>query len=319
MREYWPTCTQSTATIHPYPSDQPVNSLGRSHPHPPSTTLSPLERFQLWHRQYSLKSFYDRVDSGQQFLKLLQAIVIVAARDQLNARWTDMWGLAGTCMRLAIPMRLYESRLVPNRPAMTCPPAKDPLEQAEMDRTWWMAYLVERTCSMWTTWPLQMADDEITCELPVLQSSFDAGSGTLLGTQTIQDSDLYTEHPLHHRDSLVMTIKVVKLFAEVQRFFRFYQRKPHSTERYLDDPDLRILISKANLLRLGLPPDLRKPNVIPSNGKFDRDLLSAMMLLHGVSIVLGEPLITSATRHHDVARFAMMATRAILSMLYDRE
>ena len=229
-----------------------------------------------------------------------------------------MWSLAGTAMRLAVPMRLYESRLVPNRPSMTCPPAKDALQQAEMDRTWWMAFLLERTSSMWTTWPLQMADDEITCELPVLQSTFLAGQGELLGVQSFDDAALYTDHPPCHQDSLVLTIKVVKLFAEVQRFFRFYQRRAHSTDRYLVEPKLRVLMSQANLLRLSLPLSLRKPTQPSSaDGHIDRDLLSSTMMLHGVSIILGEPLITATTRHHDVARSALMAIRAILSMLYD--
>ncbi len=116
---------------------------------------------------------------------------------------------------------------------------------------------MERTASMWTTWPLAMAEDEISCELPVLQSTYDKGYGDLLGVQSIHAKDLYINHPPRHLDSFPLFIKAVKLFADAQRFFRSYQRQKHSIDRYINEPGLHLLLSQVNLFRLSIPVHMR--------------------------------------------------------------
>jgi len=286
---------------------------------------SALGRFRLWHRRQALEAVTMYVDRGQDFLQLLQATILITASDQLNAWWADVWQMAGSCIRLAVPMRIYQSSAIPPSSFTAsgdgaCPDAKDPLEQAEMDRTWWMAYLMERTASMWTTWPLAMAEDEISCELPVLQSTYDKGYGDLLGVQSIHAKDLYINHPPRHLDSFPLFIKAVKLFADVQRFFRSYQRQKHSIDRYINEPGLHLLLSQVNLFRLSIPVHMRRPTEHQAaGGQLDRDLLAAIMLAHGTSVALGEPLATKDTWQHDLARMGLGAIRTILSLLYDSE
>lgn len=173
---------------------------------------------------------------------------------------------------------------------------------------------------MWTTWPVAMADDEITCELPVLQSTFDQGYGNLKGIQSLDAHDLYSNHPPCHFDSLSLFIKAVKLFTEAQRFLRFYQRRPHTVERYINEPNLRLLLSQVNLFRLSIPAHLRRPTRdLAAGGQLDRDLLTAIMLAHATSIALGEPLVTRDTWQHDLATMGLGSIRAILSLVYDSE
>ena len=286
--------------------------------------LDPLTRFQSWHRRQALEGVTIYVDRGQQFLQLIQTVILIAATDQLNAWWNDLWQLSAYCIRLAIPLRIYESSKGAPLSDLSgfgepgCPGVEDPMEQAEMDRTWWMAYLMERTASVWTTWPLVMADDEITCELPVLQSTYDAGYGDLIGVQTLHSADLYSTHTPRHADPLNLLIKAVKLLADAQRFIRFYKRQTHSIKRYLSEPGFHLLVSHVHSFKLSLPADMRKPTAcLSEGGSVDRDLLAAVMLVHATTIVLGEPFLSSDMWQHGVARMAQGAIRAILSLVYD--
>jgi hypothetical protein len=108
------------------------------------------------------------------------------------------------------------------------PPAATPLEQAERDRTWWVVYTIERAVGSSCPWPGAIQDSEVTVELPVLQSTFDFGSGELQGVQTLQSPDLYTFTPPRHVDSLTIYIKALKLYSDAQTWFRLYTRGPHA-------------------------------------------------------------------------------------------
>jgi hypothetical protein len=84
------------------------------------------------------------------------------------------------------------------------------------------------------------------------------------------------------------------------------------------DPQLRLLLSQINAFRLSWPAPLRRPTQVPSN-QFDADLIAAHMMTHGATIALGEPLVTKEHWTNDIARVALSAVRAILSLLYDSE
>ena len=335
--DYRPTGTPLGAVMHPE-LDHELQG-GKQQEHRSSETYRPLlfpndsaahggsglSRFRLWHRRQALEGIALYADKGLRYLELLQATILVTASDQLNARWVDLWQLAASCLRLAVPMRLYQSHaLSTNGPAeigqIQCGDTTDTLEQAEKDRTWWMAFLMERTATMWSTWPLSLADEEIMTELPTTQSAYDAGHGELMGTQSIQDPDLYSKHPERHTDSLCFLIKAIKLFADSQRFFRFYQRRPHSVERYLDEPGLQILLSQVNAYRLSLPEHVRRPtNKLMSGQRLDVDQLAAVMSIHATMIVIAEPLVAKQTWKYDLASLGLRAVRAILSLVYDSE
>ena len=333
-RTYWPVGTPLSAWAHPE-TDAEIGDWG-SDKHDLTGALhlsgktavgdgfDPLTRFQSWHRRQALEGVTIYVDRGQQFLQLIQAVILIAATDQLNAWWNDLWQLSASCIRLAIPLRVYESSQVAHFSDLSgfgepgCPGVSDPMEQAEMDRTWWMAYLMERTASLWTTWPLVMADDEITCELPVLQSTYEVGYGDLIGVQTLHSAEFFSAHPPRHVDSLSLLIKAVKLLADAQRFIRFYKRQRHSIKRYLSEPGFHLLVSHVHSFKLGLPADMRRPTIcLSEGGALDRDLLTVLMLVHATTIVLGEPFLSSDMWQHSVARMAQGAIRAILSLVYD--
>lgn len=286
---------------------------------------SPLLRFQIWHRRQALEGATLWSDQGKHFLQLLQAMVLVTAADQINAWWDDAWALSGSCMRFAMPLRIHESPLLAHRglsgfAACGCPDVTDALELAEMARTWWMVYLVERSASMWTTWPPGMPDDEISCELPVLQSTYEAGYGDLVGSQYITDDTLFSHHPAEHQDPLVFQIKAVKLFVDIRKFIRTYQRKEHSIERYMSEPGFRLFLSRINTFRLGLPAAVKKPTLNLVEGiPLDREALVVAMMSHVAMVVLGEPFLTVESWEDAVGKLVLASIRAVLSFLYDSE
>ena len=339
LRSYWPTGTPLGAKQHPeydYEIQTTSASAFTGNSASVGTALhlsgktaipstNPLNRFRIWHRRQAIEMAVTYSDRGEKYIQLIQTLVLVTGSDQLNSNWVDLWQLSASCLRLAVPLRMYSSgSMAENAPMpnsnMTCPPRVDPMTQAEKDRTWWMAWIVERTSTMWTTWPLSLADDEITTELPVLQSTYDAGYGDLVGVQSIQDPNLYSEHPGCHLDSLALFIKATKLFADAQRFFRFHQRQPHTIERYMREPVLHVLLSQANAFRLSLPVGMRKPTEkLAAGGKLDRDMLVTVLMLHGTLIVLGEPMILRDSWQDRLPKLALGAIRVMLSLLYDSE
>lgn len=196
---------------------------------------------------------------------------------------------AGGCIRMAIPLQLNESTNVPEEALqrfrhVLIPPATDPKEQALRDRTWWMAYITERSVNMSTTWAEALHDSEITVELPVAQAIYNSGTGEeLQGVQTLHSPDLFSAHPPRHADGFVLYIKAIKLYSDVSRFFRQYGRGAHSVAGYLAHPQLRMFLSQINAFRLSFPPHLRRPTGDGLRGGkgLDVDLVSAIMITHG--------------------------------------
>jgi hypothetical protein len=135
---------------------------------------------------------------------------------------------------------------------------------------------------MSTAWADALHDDEITLELPVTQAVFNMGVGDIRGTQTLHSPDLFSSHPPHHADGLVLYIKAVKLYTDVSRFFRQYGRGSHSVAGYLAHPKLRLFLSQINAFRLSFPPHLRRPTGDGSHGGkgLDVDLISTIMITH---------------------------------------
>ncbi|WVQ77083.1 hypothetical protein IAR50_006766 [Cryptococcus sp. DSM 104548] len=331
---YFPVGTPSQASTHPVnDSDMPElyanrsvlpqhASGGFSNKMSPMTSMA---RFQLWHRRKAFETFYDYVDKGDKFLQCLQAQIIATTVDQYNAWWTDVWIETGTCVRIATPLRIHESPHLTDTSLrkfanLLLAPASSPMEQAERDRTWWMTYLLERNVAASTAWPTALVDDEITVELPVLQSTFDAGYGELYGTQTLHSPNCLTNHPPEHRDSLCFLIKSMKLLSEVNVFFRRYSRGSHSIADYVTNPTFRILLSQINSFRMSFPPECRRPtqNVLGEGANaLDRDLIMALWITHSAIMGLGEPLITKESWMDEGARITLSAIRATLSLLYD--
>lgn len=261
--------------------------------------------------------------------------------DAYNAWWTDLWMEAGACIRMAVPLQLNESAKVPEDALqrfrhVLIPPAANAQEQALRDRTWWMAYITERSVNMSTAWAEALHDSEVTVELPVTQAIFEAGSGDLQGTQTLQSTDLFSSHPPHHADGFVLYVKALKLWTDVSRFFRQYGRGSHSVAGYLAHPQLRLFLSQINAFRLSFPPHLRRPTGDGTRGAkgLDTDLISTIMITHAcvplmsargiwlidrITLALGEPVINKDMVHSECAKMCLSAIRAVLSLLYDSE
>ncbi|WVQ82647.1 hypothetical protein IAT38_004779 [Cryptococcus sp. DSM 104549] len=333
-RAYFPVGTPVTSMKHPEHdfdlcSDEGRGGIAASF-HCNSAvrcSATPMARFQLWHRRKSFETFYRYVDRGDKFLQCLQAQVIASTVDQYNAWWTDLWIEAGNCVRISTPMRINES---PNCPesslrrysSLLLPPSESPLEQAERDRVWWCVYVLEKSVTATTTWPSSLSDDEITVELPVLQSSFDRGFGDLTGVQTLQSPDLLTHHPPRHLDSFCFLIKSLKILSDISIFFRRYSRGKHSVAGYVHNPSFRMLLSQVNSFRMSFPPEFRRPTqplqgLVGGSESLDRDLLAALWITHSAIMGLGEPLITKDTWMDEGARMTLSAIRASLSLLYD--
>ncbi|ORY33727.1 hypothetical protein BCR39DRAFT_518895 [Naematelia encephala] len=347
-RAYFPVGSSWEDIIHPEHDFETPSVLDRRFPggskHLGGKTavnaVTPLGRFQMWHRRKSFESVAFYFDRGEKFLQCVQAHILASAVDQFNGWYTDFWMESAAGIRMAIPMLLNESPStyshtdstlygalmitdrVPGsleRTTILIPVDGDtPVKQAEKDRTWWMAYILERCGTLSTTWPTSLPDSEITVELPVLQSVYDSCFGELTGVQTLQSADLFSRHPPIHQDGLVLYIKAVKLFTDVNNFFRRYTRGVHSVSKYIQDPNLRLLLSQINSFRMAIPPQMRRPTQLMTNPDgLDGDLVTAIMVAHGAVISLAEPLVNRETWRNEIAKLGLTAVRAILSLLYD--
>ncbi|WVO16947.1 hypothetical protein L204_104633 [Cryptococcus depauperatus] len=332
-KAYFPVGSTANTLVHPernFDTDSSLETGTNASQYFISSTFrsspSPMARFQLWHRRKAFETFYHYVDRGDKFLQCLQAQVIATTVDQYNAWWTDLWIESGMCVRIATPMRINDSPNMPEsslRRQSGCllPPAQSALEQAERDRSWWMIFILERSVTASTTWPTSLVDDEITVELPCLQSVYDQGYGDLAGSQSLQSPDLLSFHPPEHRDSLCFYIKALKILGDVNVFFRRYSRGRHSISEYISNPTFRILLSQVNTFRMSFPPEFRGRSTQKAMGdrgaNIDRDLIIALWITHSAIMSLGEPLITKDTWMEEGARVTLSAIRATLSLLYD--
>lgn len=232
-----------------------------------------------------------------------------------------MWLHSGSCLRAAIPLRLYEA---PDADHISLTGfsermriyAKSPIDQAEMDRTWWMAYLLDRSISVWTDRPVFLADEEITCPLPVLQQTYNIGF-PLTPEQSLIDHNFYSSFPMPHQDPLAVYIKAVKLFSDTHRFFRLYQRRPHTVDRYRSEAGYHTILSQIATFRLAIPNSLRQGT--PESPTLDRDLLIGMMYLEATTLILAMPLMTKETWFDGGAKAGVTAIRAVLAMVYECE
>ena len=223
-------------------------------------------------------------------------------------------------MRISIPLGINESpapaTALERQMRLLLPMADDPLDQAERDRTFWMCYILERTTNMSTVWATCMDNSDITVELPVLQTTYDRGYGELKGKQTLHSPDFFSNHPEEHADGLSLMIKSVKLITDVLAFLRRYARGPHSITKYVNEPQLRTLLSTINIFRQSFPAHLRRHRQLLSTD-IDPDALTATMIAHAAAILLCEPLLTPSTWKSDLANVGLAAIRANLSILYD--
>ena len=103
--------------------------------------------------------------------------------------------------------------------------------------------------------------------------------------------------------------------------------------KFVQDPTLRLLLSKINAFRLGLPPQFRRPaQGLGESGVLDGELVAAMMLTHGLvrrsnqdsdliraMLMLGEPLVDKDNWTNEMMRLSLSGIRAILSLLYESE
>ena len=116
-RAYWPIATAPEATQHPEHDFEIRTTTNHSYNlmggklYVDSTNQvqpTPLGRFQFWHRRKSFAAVSRHFDSGKKILQALQAQLITTHVDVMNAWWVDAWMEAGTCVRMAVPMRLNE-------------------------------------------------------------------------------------------------------------------------------------------------------------------------------------------------------------------
>ncbi|KAK4685111.1 hypothetical protein P7C73_g5047, partial [Tremellales sp. Uapishka_1] len=286
---YFPIGTPSSVTVHPqrdfqdsaiYEREVLVGSL-----HNNMGGETPLARFQSWHRRKSISGMTAYFDRGEHLLQCLQDLP------------------EGALEKLSHMLLM---------PSMTA------IEQAERERTFWMVYMLDRFVAMSTTWPTALAEEDVSVELPVPQDVYLAGTGNLVGHQTMTSPDFYSSHPPESIDSFGLLIKSLRLFTAVNAFFRKYTRGVHSVSKYVNDPAVRLLLSQLSTFRLSFPASLRRPvESLHQTQKLDTDALAAVLVIHGATLSLGEPLVTKDHWHDEVPRIALSAIRAGLSIVYN--
>lgn len=192
--------------------------------------------------------------------------------------------------------------------------ASSELEQAQRDRVWWCVYLTERAAATGSLWPNAIADDDITVELPIARHIFDSGVGDLVGVQTFQSPDFYSNHPLQHRDTLSMYIKVTRIMSDVLTFMRKYSRGLHTFKRFFSDPRFQQVFANIGTLRSSMPEEFRTSTTNTPHGPVvDPDKYTMIDLLHCALITIGGPLITHQTWMLPQSRHILHEIRHVVS------
>lgn len=212
-RAYFPTGTSRNERLHPETdfdnafggATQPSGML--SFNSKVSGTGTPRSRFQMWHRRKCVEGHSAHLSSGVALLESMYATAMVSFMDYSNGWFVDMWmeSCSGARLGMGLNLNLSSSRsrvgssdpTVNNNDTLErnignlLGPPKTAIEQAERDRLWWMAFLMEKLVCCGMTWPHLVVDDEITVELPVNQAIYEEGRDNLIGVQTLSSPDFY--------------------------------------------------------------------------------------------------------------------------------
>ncbi|CAE6347869.1 unnamed protein product [Rhizoctonia solani] len=181
--------------------------------------------------------------TGKRLLESLQTLICVCWWYMIHTRWADLWIISGNAMRLSIPLGLCGARgydeilwgpnfgdtSFQNFKENILPATTDFIELETRKRTFWMAFVTDRTHSSATAWPAALDELDIGQSFPYPLEIFEAGlpPSTKEPPQKLCTPDMLTNHHPGLTDDGILFLKSIEIA-------RILLHDPHCK---LDDPN----------------------------------------------------------------------------------
>ncbi|CAE6348021.1 unnamed protein product [Rhizoctonia solani] len=218
--------------------------------------------------------------TGKRLLESLQTMIIVCWWYMIHTRWVDLWILSGNAMRLSIPLGLcgargydeilwgpnFGDKSYPNFKENVLPPSSDFIELETRKRTFWMAFITDRTHSSATAWPAALDELDIGQTFPYPLEMFEAGLPPIANgsPQKLSTPDMLTNHPLGFTDDGILFLKSIEVLSRVTVFNNRVRTRYVDATNVPAAPAFKVLDETITAYLQSIPHSFQ--NVITSQG-----------------------------------------------------
>ncbi|KAF8603155.1 hypothetical protein BDV93DRAFT_173771 [Ceratobasidium sp. AG-I] len=269
--------------------------------------------------------------TGKRLLESHQALICVCWWYVIHTRWVDLWITAGTVMRLTVPMGLCGSRgydeilwgpnfgdtAYPNFKENLLPRTNDFVELETRKRTFWMAFVTDRTHSSATAWPMALDELDIGQSFPYPLEIFEAGippSGYgSTDNQKLSSPDILTNHPPELTDDGTLFLKAIELMGRITAFNTRVRTRYSDATNVSSAPAFQMLDDTITAFLQNIPKDRYSTFI---EGRFFSLGVSAIALPHVARILLHDPHCQLDKADDLSTQKCLLASRALLNLTY---
>lgn len=269
--------------------------------------------------------------TGKRLLESVQALICVCWWYVIHTRWADLWITTGTVIRLTVPMGLCGSRgydeilwgpnfgdtSYPNFKESFLPKSDDFIELETRKRTFWMAFVTDRSHSAATAWPVALDELDIGQSFPYPLEVFEAGIRPIgYGTtdsQKLSTPDILTNHPPEFTDDGILFLKAIELMGRITTFNNRVRTRYSDATNISTAPAFQMLDETITTFLQNLPKD--RFTTFSTDG-FVSLGVSALALPNVARILLHDPHCQLDKADDLPTRKCLLASRAILNLTY---
>ncbi|CUA71381.1 Positive regulator of purine utilization [Aspergillus nidulans FGSC A4] [Rhizoctonia solani] len=267
--------------------------------------------------------------TGKRLLESLQTLICVCWWYMIHTRWADLWIISGNAMRLSIPLGLCGARgydeilwgpnfgdtSFQNFKENILPATTDFVELETRKRTFWMAFVTDRTHSSATAWPAALDELDIGQSFPYPLEIFEAGlpPTTKEPPQKLCTPDMLTSHHPGLTDDGILFLKSIEILSRVTVFNNRVRTRYADATNVPAAPAFKVLDETITTYLQSIPPEYE--NVVTVEGV--RTLRApALAMPHVARILLHDPHCKLDDPNDFSTRQCLLASRAILNMTY---
>ncbi|QRV76955.1 Fungal specific transcription factor domain [Ceratobasidium sp. AG-Ba] len=207
----------------------------------------------------------------------------------------------------------------PNFKESILPATTDFIEMETRKRTFWMAFITDRTHSSATAWPAAIDELDIGQSFPYPLQAFESGIAPGPGmdtTQKLSTPDLLTHHPPEITDDGILYLKAIELLSRITVFNNRVRTRYDDAANVSAAPAFRMLDETITSFLQGLP--ILQPDI--SSRVSDLGFLSLQItargLPHATRILLHDPHCNFEDPNDVSSQKCLLASRAILNLTY---
>ncbi|KDN46367.1 hypothetical protein RSAG8_04311, partial [Rhizoctonia solani AG-8 WAC10335] len=267
--------------------------------------------------------------TGKRLLESLQTLICVCWWYVIHTRWADLWIISGNAIRLSIPLGLcgargYDEILwgpnfgdtpYQNFKENILPPSTDFIELETRKRTFWMAFVTDRTHSSATAWPAALDELDIGQSFPYPLETFEAGlpPSTNDLPQKLCTPDMLTNHPPGLTDDGTLFLKSIEILSRVTVFNNRVRTRYADATNVPAAPAFKVLDETITTYLQSISHEYG--NVVTVEGV--RTLgAPALAMPHAARILLHDPHCKLDDPNDFSTQQCLLASRAILNMTY---